>query len=106
MDCPQGYIQSRTREACRIFDLKLKGKSSYRLGKLWGLLYEALPPAAELSEAMLYFLAGPLEIYLLQLSNFWGAVHLWDMTAMSKTLVQLLLAKLGEALKVHGAIPP
>jgi len=56
VDCPQGYIQSRTREACRIFDLKLKGKSSYRLGKLWGLLYEALPPAAELSEAMLYFL--------------------------------------------------
>ena len=31
------------------------------------------------------------------------AENLWDMTAMSKTLVQLLLAKLGEALKVHGA---
>ncbi len=27
----------------------------------------------------------------------------WDVTDMSKTLVQLLLAKLGEALKVHGA---
>ena len=34
------------------------------------------------------------------------AENFWDMTAMSKTLVQLLLAKLGEALKVHGAIPP